>query len=97
MVAAIGLHVPALRYQGAQRGPDRQAASSAGEIMSQQRIIELQKSLKIARAALERIKYGTSRAEQIAETALDEMWKLEPKQQLQGIVGHGKRSHSYGR
>lgn len=55
------------------------------------RIIELQKSLKIAREALERIKYGTTRAQRIAEEALDDMWKLEPKQQLQGLVGHERQ------
>lgn len=56
-----------------------------------QRIIDLQKSLRIAREALERIKYGTTRAEAIAEEALDKMWKLEPKQQLQVLVGHERR------
>jgi DNA-binding Xre family transcriptional regulator len=55
------------------------------------RIIELQKSLKIAREALERIHYGTTRAEAIATEALEKLWKLEPKQQLQGIVGHSAR------
>jgi len=59
--------------------------------MSKQRIVELQKSLKIAREALERIKYGTTRHQSIAEEALDKMWKLEPKQQLQGIVGHAPK------
>lgn len=55
-----------------------------------QRIIDLQKSLKIARTALEHIKYGPHRpsVEQIAGDALDEMFKLEPKQPLQGLVGH---------
>ena len=52
------------------------------------RIIELQKSLKIAREALERIKCGSTRAESIAADALDDMFRLEPKRQLQGIVGH---------
>jgi hypothetical protein len=59
--------------------------------MSKQRIVELQKSLKIAREALERIKCGTTRAHSIAEDALDKMWKLEPKQHLQGIVGHAPK------
>lgn len=58
------------------------------------RIIELQKSLKIAREALERVSYGTTRAEAIASEALDKIWKLEPKQQLQGLVGHAPRTRS---
>jgi hypothetical protein len=59
--------------------------------MSKQRIVELQKSLKVARAALERIQAGHRNPEGLAEQALDEMWKLEPKQQLQGIVGHAPK------
>jgi hypothetical protein len=59
--------------------------------LSKQRIIELQKSLKIAREALERIHYGTTRAETIATEALNEIWRLEPKQPLQGVVGHTPR------
>jgi hypothetical protein len=62
--------------------------------MSKQRIIELQKSLKIAKEALERIRYGTTRAESVASEALDKMWKLDPKQPLQGIVGHAPRVRS---
>lgn len=60
--------------------------------MSKLRIVELQKSLKVAREALERIKNGTTRAERIAEEALDTIWKLEPKRPLQGIVGHKARN-----
>ena len=60
--------------------------------MSKLRIIELQKSNRIAREALERISNGTTRAESVASEALDLMWKLEPKQPLQGIVGHAKRT-----
>jgi hypothetical protein len=60
--------------------------------MSKQRIVELQKSLKVARDALTRIAAGTTQSGRIAEEALDAMWKLEPKQQLQGIVGHQKAS-----
>lgn len=57
--------------------------------MSKQRIVELQQSLRIARVALERIADGrTSSPASVAADALDKMWKLEPKQQLQGIVGH---------
>jgi hypothetical protein len=58
--------------------------------MSKQRIIELQKSLRIAKEALERISCGTTRAETVASEALDKMWKLDPKQPLQVIVGHAR-------
>jgi hypothetical protein len=61
--------------------------------VSKLRIVELQKSLKIAREALERISNGTTRSESVASEALDKMWKLEPKQQLQGLVGHAPRRH----
>jgi hypothetical protein len=55
------------------------------------RIIELQKSLKFARNALEKIGHGHSRDPQLdALNALDEMHRLEPKQQLQGVVGHAR-------
>lgn len=57
----------------------------------QQRTIDLQKALSIARKALERIKHGARYPEDIAEAALDEMWPLEKKQQLQGLVGHVRR------
>lgn len=57
--------------------------------MSKQRIIELQKSLRVARTTLEKIAYGHARNPVAdAETALDVMQRLEPKVQLQGIVGH---------
>ena len=59
--------------------------------MSKQRIIELQKALKVARTALERIQCGHRNAEGLATAALDEMFRLEPKQPLQGVVGHGAR------
>lgn len=63
--------------------------------MSKDRIIELQKALKIARDALERIRHGHARnPEATAETALDAMWPLERKQQLQGLVGHERRTRS---
>lgn len=56
------------------------------------RIIELQKSNRIAKEALERIAYGHAHnVQDTASSALDKMWKLEPKQQLQGIVGHAPR------
>lgn len=62
--------------------------------MGKQRVIELQKSLKIARDALERISCGTTRAEAVACEALDKIWRLEPKQPLQGLVGHAPRPRS---
>jgi hypothetical protein len=59
--------------------------------MSKQRIVDLQKSLRIARTALERIQHGHSNPENLAAETLDEMWRLEPKQPLQYIVGHAPR------
>lgn len=59
--------------------------------MSKQRIVELQKSLKIARTALERIQCGHRDPEGLAGQALTELFKMEPKQQLQGTVGHERR------
>lgn len=59
--------------------------------MSKQRVIELQKSLRIARTALERIQAGHRNPEIVATGALDDMRRLEPKAQLQGIVGHAPR------
>jgi hypothetical protein len=55
---------------------------------AQKRIIELQRSLSVARAVLERIRYGTPHPEGVAERALDELFRLEPKKQLQGVCGH---------
>lgn len=56
------------------------------------RIIELQRSLKIARDALTKIRHGHSRCpETDAEAALDAMLPLEPKVQLQGLTGHERR------
>jgi hypothetical protein len=56
------------------------------------RIIELQRSLKIARTALEKIRFGHAHCpERTAEDALDAMRPLEPKTQLQGLVGHEPR------
>lgn len=62
--------------------------------MSQPRIIELQKALTIARRALERIQCGHRDPEGLATQALDGMWKLEPKQQLQTLVGHAAPKRS---
>lgn len=56
-----------------------------------QRIIDLQKQVRIAREALERIQGGTRYPDTVAESALDKMFKLDPKQPLQGLVGHERR------
>lgn len=62
----------------------------------QARIVELQRQLKIARVALERIGHGHCRPhgpEGIALEALDNLRPLEPKQPLQHLVGHERRSN----
>lgn len=57
-----------------------------------QRIVELQKSLRIARTCLEKIYYGHSHhPHRDAEAALEQIWKLDQKQPLQGLVGHERR------
>lgn len=53
--------------------------------MSKERIIELQKSLKVARQTLEAIGHGASNPESRALEALDELRRLEVKQPLQAI------------
>jgi hypothetical protein len=55
---------------------------------SQQRIIELQRQVKIARHALAQSGSGCSNPEQLANDTLDSMWPLERKQPLQKLVGH---------
>lgn len=56
------------------------------------RIVELQRQVKIARDALNRIADGCDGAESVAYEALYEMMPLDAKRQLQGLVGHeGKR------
>ena len=57
----------------------------------QQRIIDLQRQLKIARAALSEISLGRRDPVPIAIQAIDEIWALDKKQPLQGLVGHEKR------
>ena len=57
----------------------------------QTRIVELQRSLNVARDALERIKAGTNHSQDIAADALDELFRLERAQPLQGLVGHERR------
>jgi hypothetical protein len=62
--------------------------------MSEQRdrIVALQKQLKIARDTLNRIAAGSRDPELAAVNALDELWKLDRKQPLQGLVGHERRA-----
>jgi hypothetical protein len=57
--------------------------------MSRNRIVDLQRQVKIARDALNRISAGCRDPELAAVNALDEIWKLDRKQALQGVVGHG--------
>lgn len=59
--------------------------------MSKDRIIELQKSLKVAKRALEGIRDGYRNPEGLASDALDIMFRYEQKQKLQGLVGHERR------
>lgn len=63
--------------------------------MNKDRIVSLQRQLKIARDALTQIKsvdeQYSNRSVRVAEDALTEMWKLDPKQPLQGLVGHAPR------
>lgn len=56
-----------------------------------ERITELQRQVRIAKAALKRIKHGTMTLQTVAEEALDTMWPLDKKQLLQGVVGHERR------
>jgi hypothetical protein len=53
------------------------------------RIVELQQRLKIANDALAKIQAGCRDPEGVASSALYDMMTLEPKQPLQGLVGHG--------
>lgn len=63
------------------------------EMAQKDRIVNLQQQVKVARDALKRIAAGSTRAEWIAEDALDDMWRLDDKQPLQGIVGHARRAY----
>lgn len=56
-----------------------------------QRIQDLQRSLRLAKSALERIKDGHEKPGSLADEALDQIWPLETKRQLQGLVGHEQR------
>jgi hypothetical protein len=61
--------------------------------MSKDRIIGLQRQLKLATVALEKIAAGRSyNPEYTAEATLEEIWKVGPKQPLQGLVGHARRT-----
>ena len=56
-----------------------------------QRIIDLQKQVRIARTALDKIVNGHSggrSAYGLAEEALDEMRRLDPPPSLSGLLGH---------
>jgi len=57
----------------------------------QKRIIDLQRRIKIANAALGKIAYGCRDPELVASDALYDQLKSEPKAPLQGIVGHERR------
>lgn len=60
--------------------------------MNKDRIIHLQKQVRIARLALEAVQRGEGDPYEAATTALDELFKLDQKQPLQGLVGHERRS-----
>lgn len=58
-----------------------------------QRIIDLQKQVRIARIALEAVKYGRD-PYTIADEALDAMMALDPavkRAPLEGVLGWGKK------
>jgi hypothetical protein len=55
----------------------------------QERIISLQRQVKVARDALLRIREGTRDPERVAAEAMDTMWGDDITQALQGLVGHG--------
>lgn len=59
---------------------------------SDNRVVSLQRQVKIARAALTKISLGCRDAEGVATEVIDEMWPLDKKQPLQGLVGHEKKS-----
>ena len=55
------------------------------------RIVELQRQVKICRSALEHIRHGAGDPARIAEDALHELMPLDKRYPLQGIVGHSRR------
>lgn len=58
----------------------------------QERIISLQRQVKVARDALLRIREGARDPERLAAEAMDAMWGDDITQALQGLVGHGERT-----
>jgi hypothetical protein len=57
-----------------------------------QRLVETQSQLRLARFALEKIAHHhTDRPDMVAEAALEEIFRVGPKQPLQGLVGHERR------
>jgi len=60
--------------------------------MKQDRIIELQRQVKICRDALEAIRHGCRDPERVADEALYKLMPLDNKYQLQGVVGHARRN-----
>lgn len=56
------------------------------------RVVELQKQLKITRDALTRIKNGCNNPSTVADDALYRLMPFDNKYQLQGIVGHERRT-----
>lgn len=60
--------------------------------MSQkERIVDLQRQVRISKTALTAIAHGCRNHETVAAEALDALWTLDKKQPLQGVVGHGDR------
>ena len=59
---------------------------------SQERIIELQRQIKIAKEAISKIKNGCRDPEGVAADAEEKIWPLDRKQPLQGLVGHQRRA-----
>ena len=61
-------------------------------VIEKEKRIIAEKQLTVARRVLEKIGYGHSvLPERDALEALDEMFRIGPKQQLQGLVGHERR------
>lgn len=61
---------------------------------SQQRIVELQRQVKVAKSALAKIACGINNPDQVADDAIYEMRPMDPKVPLQGIVGHERQRRS---
>lgn len=55
------------------------------------RIIELQRQVKVAREALQKIAGGSRDPERVASDVLWELMPLDRKYPLQGLVGHGDK------